>query len=204
MGIDYLDIPASHLDPTLSIYRKTTIAFLRKYFRMATELGHLPSLIGMEFFRSRVSSYRTFSFEDTVIFTHDVERCLDRLPKKLQLMIARIVFQEYTYRETAQLAGCSLMSVRRWYLEAIDRLTDIFLRNRLLEPIKLARLLEIAKELGEFGESEIPLIEEYDDGEVLDDLGREEPISLLPPKKPPVPAVSAEQLEPHEPLVKCC
>src|SRR5438876_933901 len=59
----------------LWIYRDRTTAMLRRYFRLSVELGRLPSLLGREFFRARVTSYRMHSFEDAVIFVHDVENC---------------------------------------------------------------------------------------------------------------------------------
>src|SRR6185503_5714274 len=55
------------IDPELSLYREHTIGLLRRYFRMSIELGRLPSVIGREFFRAKVSSYRIHSFEDVVI-----------------------------------------------------------------------------------------------------------------------------------------
>jgi hypothetical protein len=39
----------------------------------------LPSILGLQFFRSPVTSYRAASFEDIVIFVHDVERSLEQL-----------------------------------------------------------------------------------------------------------------------------
>jgi len=177
LEIELSDTPASHIEPTLSIYRKTTAAFLRKYFRMSTELGHLPSLLGREFFRTHVTSYQTNTFEDAVIFTHDVERCLERLPERLKVIVARIVFQEYTMLETAELTGWSHRTVRRWYAEALDRLAEVFVQYRLLEPIRIARAIEVAKELGMFGEDAIPA-EEPDDPSDL--------ATVLPPRKPPV------------------
>src|SRR4051812_18479014 len=66
-------------DPELSLYRHHTIGLLRRYFRMSIELGRLPSVVGREFFRAKISSYRMTSFEDVVILVHDVDRCIARL-----------------------------------------------------------------------------------------------------------------------------
>ena len=41
--------------------------------RLSVEVGRLPSVLGREFFRARVSSYHVSTFEDTVIFVHDME-----------------------------------------------------------------------------------------------------------------------------------
>jgi hypothetical protein len=36
-------------------YRRRTVALLRRYSRASIEVGRLPSLLGREFFRSRVT-----------------------------------------------------------------------------------------------------------------------------------------------------
>jgi hypothetical protein len=150
---------ASQDDPVLAIYRATTVAFLRKYFRMAVELGHLPSLLGREFFRTNVTLYGTTTFEDAVIFTHDVERCLESLAPELQAVVARCVFQEYTQVEAAELLGYSLRSVERRYGEALDTLTDIFITRGLLQPIHIASPEEVLERLETWKRSECDKIE---------------------------------------------
>jgi hypothetical protein len=66
-------------DPDLWLYRDRTVALLRRYLRLSIEVGRTPSLLGREFFRSRVTSYGYSTFEDSVIFVHDVERSLEEL-----------------------------------------------------------------------------------------------------------------------------
>ena len=63
-------------NPELCLYRQRTTALLRRYMQMALDTGRLPSLLGKELFRSKVSSYRMSTFEDAVIFVHDVDKCL--------------------------------------------------------------------------------------------------------------------------------
>ena len=58
----------------LGLYRRRTVALLRRYFRASVEVGRLPSLLGREFFRSRVTSYTMRNFEDVVIFVTDMEQ----------------------------------------------------------------------------------------------------------------------------------
>jgi len=41
---------------SLSAYRGRTMALLRRYFRMSLDIGRLPSVLGREFFRARVTS----------------------------------------------------------------------------------------------------------------------------------------------------
>lgn len=123
--------------PEVAFYRKYTEALLRRYMRMAMESGRTPSLLGQEMFRARVTHYTMRNFEDVVIFVHDVEKCLKGLDATEQMLIGRIALQEYTQGEVAGMTGMSLRSVHRKYLDAVDRLTEVFLKTRLLEPMKL-------------------------------------------------------------------
>ena len=52
---------------------------LRRYHRLSVEVGRLPSLLGRDFVRTRVTSYHAGTFEDAVIFVHDVARGLAKL-----------------------------------------------------------------------------------------------------------------------------
>jgi hypothetical protein len=96
------------------------------------ETGKLPSLLGREFFRSRVRSCHSATFEDAVILVHDVERSLAKLDSFSQKLIARIALQEYTRQETAEILGCALRTVSRRYQDALDRLSEIFLEGELI------------------------------------------------------------------------
>ena len=42
-------------DPDLWLYRERTLGMLRRYQRLSVEVGRLPSLLGREFFRTRVT-----------------------------------------------------------------------------------------------------------------------------------------------------
>jgi len=119
----------------LWIYRDRTMALLRRYCRFAVEVGRLPSLLGREFFRTRITSYRTSTFEDTVIFVHDVERCLEELDPVEKELIARIVLQDYTQEEAASLIGCGYRTVARRFPETLDRVSELFLERHLLIPL---------------------------------------------------------------------
>jgi DNA-directed RNA polymerase specialized sigma24 family protein len=108
------------------------VGLLKRYLRYSVQVGRLPSLLGREFFRTRVTSYHAGTFEDAVIFVHDVERALERLNEFERKLIARIVLQEYTHAEAAHLMGCWRRTVGRRFPEALDRLSDIFLKVGLL------------------------------------------------------------------------
>jgi hypothetical protein len=119
-------------DPDLWLYRRRTVGLLRKYMRLSIEVGRLPSLLGREFFRTRVTSYRASTFEDAVIFVHDVERSLERLNDFDKKLIANIVLQEYSQEEAARQMGCGHRHTARCYVEALDRVSELFLTRRLL------------------------------------------------------------------------
>jgi predicted DNA-binding protein (UPF0251 family) len=125
-------LPAAECDPELWLYRDRTVALLRRYLRYSVEVGRLPSLLGREFFRTRVSSYRVGTFEDAVIFVHDVEKCLEKLDQFERELIAKMVLQDYTQYEAARLMGCWRRTIGRRFPEALDRLSEAFLRGGLL------------------------------------------------------------------------
>src|SRR4051794_16776680 len=83
-------------DPDLWLYRERTLGILRRYQRLSIESGRLPSLLGREFFRTHVTTYHAGSFEDAVIFVHDVARGLAQLGAFEHKLIARIALQDYT------------------------------------------------------------------------------------------------------------
>src|SRR5437762_2761688 len=116
----------------LSAYHDRTIALLKRYFRMSLEIGRMPSVLGREVFRARVTSYRVHTFEDAVIFVHDVERCVERLEPFSRQLIARVILQDYTFEEAAKLMGCGERSVYRFLPEALDQLTELFFEKKLL------------------------------------------------------------------------
>jgi hypothetical protein len=120
--------------PEMAFYRKYTEGMLRRYVKMSMEAGRVPSLLGKEMFRGKVTSYRVHSFDDVVIFVHDVGQCLAKLDEGQQYLIRRIALQEYTQGETAAMSGMPLRTVHRRYADALDELTEIFLDRKLLEP----------------------------------------------------------------------
>ena len=117
------------------IYRARTVAMLRRYMRYSIETGRLPSLVGREFFRSRITKYQMATFEDRVIFVHDMERCLEHLDDFGRQVLGRIVLQEYGQEDAARLLGCTRMTVHRKLLESLDQLSDILLRVDLLDTL---------------------------------------------------------------------
>jgi hypothetical protein len=117
------------------IYRARTVAMLRRYMRYSIETGRLPSLVGREFFRCKITKYQMATFEDRVIFVHDMERCLEYVDDFGRQVLGRIVLQEYTQEDAARLLGCTRMTVHRKLLESLDQLSDILLRVDLLDAL---------------------------------------------------------------------
>lgn len=118
----------------LAFYRKHTEGLLRRYLRASLAVGRVPSVVGDITLRGRVSSYRMKNFEDVVIFTIDVEKCLKALdPRALQLVV-KVALQEYTFLEAAEQFRQNVRIVTRNYGAALDLLTIEFLKRKLLVP----------------------------------------------------------------------
>jgi DNA-directed RNA polymerase specialized sigma24 family protein len=113
-------------------YRDRTVALLRRYARASVEVGRLPSLLGRECFRARVSSYPMASFEDVVIFVHDMDTLLRRLNPFQQRLIAMNVLEEYSMPEVARLVSCPLRTVEREVPDALDVLSLALLEGGLI------------------------------------------------------------------------
>jgi hypothetical protein len=109
---------------------------LRRYVCMSMEAGKVPSLLGQEMFRGKVTNYRVGGFDDVVIFLHDVERCMEKLEETQQVILARIALQQYTVNETAEATGLDPRTIVRRYHRALDSLTRIFLIVHMLQPQK--------------------------------------------------------------------
>lgn len=118
------------------IYRGRTVAMLRRYLRYSIETGRLPSLLGREFFRAKVTTYTVVTFEDRVIFVHDMEKCLARLDEFSRQLLARHILQEHDRKATARLLHCNEKTVRRLTPLALDVLSEILLDVGLLERVE--------------------------------------------------------------------
>jgi DNA-directed RNA polymerase specialized sigma24 family protein len=117
------------------IYRGRTVAMLRRYMRYSIETGRLPSVLGREFFRARVTAYIVVTFEDRVIFVHDMETCLNKLDEFSRQIIARHILQEHDQAATARLLHCAERTVRSYVPIVLDVLSEILLDVGLLERI---------------------------------------------------------------------
>lgn len=121
-------------------YRSRTMALLRRYGRTSVELGRTPSVLGREFFRSRVTSKTMKSFEDVVVFVADMERALEEIDTGSQRLLAMYVLEEYTLSEIARRLGCSERTVARLVHESIDRFSQVLLTKRLINTLPQAAI----------------------------------------------------------------
>lgn len=117
-----------------AFYRRRTEGLLRRYLQASLAVGRVPSVAEDMTLRGRATSCRMKNFEDVVIFTIDVEKCLQKLdPQALQLVV-KIAIQEYMFIEAAAQTGLDVRTVVRCYGKALDQLTEEFLKRKLLIP----------------------------------------------------------------------
>lgn len=124
--------PAREPDICLAFYRKHTESMLRRYLYASMLVGRAPELLSDSVGRGWVSSRPIRSFEDAVIFVLDVEKCLNRLNSLDRKMLSRIVLQNYTQAETAEMLGIGLRTIAYKFPQALDRLTQLLLNAGLL------------------------------------------------------------------------
>ena len=67
-----------------------------------------------------------------MIFVLDIERCLDKLGAVDRTILSRIVLQEYTHSETADMLRVSVRTISNKFPIALDRLTELLLHYGLL------------------------------------------------------------------------
>jgi hypothetical protein len=124
--------PAEEPIVSLGFYRKHTESILRRYLYASMQVGRAPSILGDPVARGWVSSRPVRTFEDAVIFVLDVERCIAQLSSLDREMLNRIVIQEYTQAEAAQLLGMAARTISYKFPAALDRLTEKLLESGLL------------------------------------------------------------------------
>ncbi len=129
--------PASEGDeieprPEILCFRGQTLALVRHYFELSCQVGRLPSLLGREFFRARVSHHGIPSFEDQAVFARDIELCLARLSDDHAEIMTLVGLYDFSPEEVAEMLQRSPFGVRRWFCEALDALAEIFLEAGIL------------------------------------------------------------------------
>ncbi len=164
-------------EANLSAYRPYTRALLRRYFRMSVDIGRLPSILGGLCFRARVSSYKLNTFEDAVIFVHDIERAFERIQRHYLEIIAGVILLDYSIPEAALRLGITVQRAERRYAAALDSLSAVLLEVGLLRRI-------------------------FTTGEASGQPDSAQSGTTLPPKKPPVSVrIEAQALVHRQPSI---
>ena len=118
--------------PEMVCFRGQTLALVRHFFELSCQIGRLPSLLGREFFRARVSHHAIPSFEDQVVFTRDVELSLARLSDRQAEILTLVGLYDFTLEEVGEMLQRRKSSIHLWFSEALDALSEIFLETGLL------------------------------------------------------------------------
>jgi hypothetical protein len=93
----YIPHSYKHLGPVLQVWRLGDLVIQQR----AADF-QLPN--------SQITQLR----EDIVIFVPDVERCLERVDDCSRALITRMIFQDYTWDETAELLRCHRATWRQF------------------------------------------------------------------------------------------
>jgi hypothetical protein len=120
-------------------FRSQTLAIVRHFYEIASQIGRLPSILGREFFRAKISHHAIPSFEEQIVFIHDVEHALARLGEQDAEVIALVGLFHCTLDDAADILGRSRRTVVQRYADSIDRLAEIFLETGLLSESRTDR-----------------------------------------------------------------
>ena len=119
-------------EPETICYRGQTLAIVRHFFEISCELGRLPSILGREFFRAKVSHRLVPSFEDKALFVHDVQQALMKLEDEDMDVITLVGLHDLSHVEAGVLLHRSSSRIGRRYADALARLTQLFLDTGVL------------------------------------------------------------------------
>ena len=126
--------PAEETDPRpeMVCFRSQTLAMVRHYFELSSQFGRLPSLMGREFFRAR-SRIMPFPASRNRPCSCAISSCrIGRLSAEHQEIVTIAGIYHFTHEEIAQMLHMSRSSVRMWFAEALDALSEIFLEAGVL------------------------------------------------------------------------
>ena len=118
--------------PEMVCFRNQTLAMVRHYFELSSQVGRLPSLMGREFFRAKVSHHGIPSFEEHAVFVRDVELSIGKLNAEHQEIVTIAGLYHFSQDEIAAMLHISRAAVSEWFAEALDALAEIFLQAGLL------------------------------------------------------------------------
>jgi hypothetical protein len=127
-----VELPEIDPRPEMLCFRGQTFALVRHFFELSCQVGRLPSLLGRELFRSRVSHHAIPSFEEQVVFVRDVELCLAKLSEENAEIITLVGLYDFSHDEVAEMLRCSKAWITQRLALAIDSLAEIFLQAGVL------------------------------------------------------------------------
>jgi hypothetical protein len=116
----------------LLFFRAQTVAIVRHFFEIASQIGRVPSILGREFFRAKVSHHSIPSFEEQAVFVHDVEHALAALNDQDGELVALVGLFHYSLDDVAMMLGRSRSFVTQHFADSIDQLAETFLATGLL------------------------------------------------------------------------
>lgn len=119
-------------EPETVCYRGQALAIVRNFFEMSCELGRLPSILGREFFRAKVSHHAIPSFEDKALFAHDVRQSLSKLDEDEMKVLTLVGLYDLNLDEAAEILHWSAGYISQRFAEALTRVTQIFLDTGVL------------------------------------------------------------------------
>ncbi len=114
-------------------YRSQALGIVRHFFEIASQIGRLPSIMGREFFRAKVSHHAIPSFEEQAVFVLDVEAALARLNERDGELVALVGLFHYSMDDVAAMLGRSRSYVAQHFADSVDQLATIFLETGLLK-----------------------------------------------------------------------
>jgi hypothetical protein len=116
----------------LYMLRAHAHGLLRRYLYASLQTSRVGSTMRDPVGRGWVSSRPLVTFEDALIFVHDMERCIESLNSLDRDILTRVVIQEYTQSEAAQLLGMGSRTMSYKFPAAMDRLTKKLIEAELL------------------------------------------------------------------------
>ena len=99
-------------------FRAQTLGIVRHFFEIASQIGRLPSILGREFFRAKVSHHAIPSFEEQAVFVHDVETALARLNEQDGELVALVGLFHYSMDDVAKMLGRSRSFVAQHFADS--------------------------------------------------------------------------------------
>jgi len=118
--------------PDALFYRSQPLAIVRHFFEISCQIGRLPSILGRELFRAKVSHHGVPSFEEQVVFVHDVERALARLNPQNREVVSLVGLYQYSLAEVATLLRRHRSTVIERFTDGIDTLAQMLLASGML------------------------------------------------------------------------